>query len=173
MGLCLYGICFWLCIGYGLKGYGTQQYEVLDIATFCRLVNVVWQTDPRRHHFVRLHVILFSFGTVGLLTGLAISIAEFHDEIINLSRWTLFGRKIVNVDVDLSAVKMLQGVIAGCIIIPSFVGMILAATVNGHSFLLLGQQHCYASFVSARFGYLDDYWVNWIIKLSTWFGLNA
>lgn len=68
---------------------------------------------------------------------------------------------------------MLQGVVAICVIIPSLVGMILAGTVNGHSYLLLGQNSCYASFVSARFGYLDDYWVNWIIKLSTWFGLNS
>lgn len=74
---------------------------------------------------------------------------------------------------DLTSLKMLQGVIAACVIIPLLVGVILAGTVNGHSYLLLGQEHCYASFVSARFGYIDDYWVLWIVKFSTWLGLNT
>jgi hypothetical protein len=74
---------------------------------------------------------------------------------------------------DMDAREM-DAVIAGCIILPSAIGIIVAAVLNGHSYLVLGQSPgCYASYVSARFGYIDLYFVEWPIKLATWIGLNT
>ena len=67
VGTCLYGICFWLCIGYGLAGYGTRQYYVLNVPGFCDDPGISWQTDPWRRHFLLLHYALFLSGTLGLL----------------------------------------------------------------------------------------------------------
>lgn len=176
MGMCLYGTCFWLCIGYGLRGFGTQQYEVLDIPTFCRSFDIHWQTDPRRRHFVRLQSVLFSFGSVGLFAGLILWMqieGDLESFTLNPSDLKVFGRKPIDWDKSFSSTQIIQTVVAASIIIPEFVGLIIAGVLNGHSYLILGQEHCYASFVSARFGYLNDYWADWLVKVSTWLGLNT
>jgi hypothetical protein len=36
IGAGLYGVCFWLTIGYGLRGFGTRQYDILVIPYQCQ-----------------------------------------------------------------------------------------------------------------------------------------
>jgi len=63
--------------------------------------------------------------------------------------------------------------IKGLILLPTVVGVIMSAILNSHSYLILGQQHCYASFVSSSSGYLNVDIVSASTKLATFLGLNV
>jgi len=171
VGTCLYGLCFWLTIGYGLHGFGVRQYDVLNVPTFCQKVSVSWQTDPRRHHFVRIHSIIFASGTLGILIAIIIYISMTED--IKISNFAIAFRvyRRASVRVNFYSITILQTVVAICVIAPALVGVIMSAVINGHSYLILGQHECYASFVSGRYGYIDQYFTEWKIKLATWIGL--
>lgn len=175
-GICLYCTCFWLSIGYGRLGYGTQQYEVLNIPAFCQNLNISWQTDPRRHHFVQLHSLIFGSATLGVLIAVIVFIDQYEDfRISDFSvAFKIYRGRSVNMNLSyFRSVLILQTVVAICVIAPAVVGVIVAAVINGHNFLILGQKGCYASFVSGRFSYVDLYWVEWRVKVATWIGLNT
>jgi len=185
VGSCLYGICFWLCIGYGLKGFGVRQYDVIDVPAICQTLNISWQTDPRRKHFVRLNCVMFAAGSLGLLLALATGDVLAQDLRIAFDitkRKKLNNEELNNenasskrkqIDFTLHPTAILQQFIAICIILPSTVGVIIAGVLNGHNYLILGQHGCYASFVSGRYGYVDLYLVEWKIKLAAWIGLTT
>ena len=51
----------------------------------------------------------------------------------------------------------LKVVLVICFILPAIVGIILAAMMHSHLYLILLHKGCYGSFVSGKFGYLDLY----------------
>jgi hypothetical protein len=57
--------------------------------------------------------------------------------------------------------------------VPTIIALIVAGATNNYSYLILGQKHCYASFVSSRSGYLNKYIVEVSVKLGVFFGLNV
>jgi hypothetical protein len=67
IGVFMYGICLWLAIGYSVLGYGTKQYQTLNVPPYCQSLGVSWQTDPRRRYFVGLQVLIFISATAGLV----------------------------------------------------------------------------------------------------------
>ena len=155
IGVAIYVVCFWLCLGYGSLAYGVYQYDVLDVPSPCLEIGagfedtqISFQTDPRRNRFVILHTVIFSFASLGMLVSF------------------VFWRsrpKAYRVDLFLSAF----------ILLPVLVGIIVAAVVNGHQYLILNpRRYCFASYVSGRLGYLDLDWVTWKIKLATLLGLS-
>lgn len=50
-----------------------------------------------------------------------------------------------------------EGIVSLFVLVPTAIATIVAGVVNAHTYLVLGQQNCYASFVSSRLGYLDAY----------------
>ena len=69
-GFGMFIVCFWLLIGYCFLGYGTTQYEALDIPQYCQTLGISWQTDPRRRNFVRMQVIIFLSATLGFFVAI-------------------------------------------------------------------------------------------------------
>ena len=69
LGGCMYLVCFWLTIGYCFLGYGTRQYQALNIPPYCQSLGVSWQTDPRRKNFVRMQVVIFLSASVGFIVA--------------------------------------------------------------------------------------------------------
>jgi len=65
----MYLVCFWLCVGCCFLGYGTRQYQALNIPQYCQNLGVSWQTDPRRKNFVRLQVVIFASASVGFIVA--------------------------------------------------------------------------------------------------------
>lgn len=176
IGVVLYGMCFWLCVGYGLLGYGVRQYEVLKVSKYCEALNISWQSDPRRMHFVRLHSVMLACGTLGVFIAFTTLTHNFNPTgtriAFDITKKRLSEDDTKQIDVTLT-IERINSFIAGCVVMPAVAGVIVAGVLNGHSYLVLGQKQCYASFVSARFGYIDLYLVEWKIKLATWIGLNT
>jgi hypothetical protein len=96
---------------------------------------------------------MFAMGTAGLCGGM----------FLNLERQKL-GKH---------GGQYVQAAVACAILLPSVVGAIVAGVVNGHSYLLLNRNGCFASYVSGRFGYIDVDLIEWKIKLATWLGVNV
>lgn len=157
IGSCLYIVCFWLCVGYGSLGYGVQQYNMLSIPTQCQGFGP-FQTDPRRYHFVCLHVAVFTLGTVGL----------FYAIFLKLNDKSIIGRQLGR-----SSAEYVHAAVGLSILLPSIAGAIVAGVVNEHSYLILNRNGCFASYVSGRFGYIDVDLIEWKIKLATWLGVNV
>ena len=66
----MYLVCFWLVIGYCFLGYGTRQYEPLNIPPYCQTLGISRQTDPRRRNFVRLQAVIFISASVGFVVAI-------------------------------------------------------------------------------------------------------
>ena len=155
IGLTIYAMCFWLCVGYGSLGYGVYQYDVLDVPPAClelgagfQDTQTAFQTDPRRHYFVVLHVLSFAVSSFAFITAWSY-------------RGQGWGRKAV------------IGLLI-LISLPNFIGIIMAAAVNGHAYLVLNpRRYCFASYVSGRAGYLDLYWASWKVKLANLLGVHV
>lgn len=62
-------VCFWLVIGYSFLGYGTRQYQALNIPPYCQDLGVSWETDPRRRNFVRMQAVLFLSAAIGMVVA--------------------------------------------------------------------------------------------------------
>lgn len=152
VGSCLYGICFWLCIGYGLKGFGVRQYEVIDVLASCQTLNISWQTDPRRKRFVRLNCLMFAAGSLGLFKGGLLTVGGVVPEDLQIA-FDIMKRpnneelnneelndedassKRKQISFTLHPTEIMQRFIAICIILPSAIGIIIAGVLNGHSYL--------------------------------------
>ena len=224
-GFGMYIICFWLLIGYCFLGYGTRQYEALNIPQYCQNLGVSWQTDPRRRNFVRLQVIIFvaivsylrlkssreiwAVPTLGEAAARDLRLAQenvsqgfIQRTAASFGQWkrkqfggskkegpepmleptteprsiTILGRpvkipRIPKPKLDLS--EHLNTIVMMFVLFPFLAGVGLAAALNWHSYLLLGQKGCYASYVSGRWGYVDLELINFRVKLATWLGLNT
>jgi len=70
LGFGMWVVCFWLIIGYCFLGYGTRQYQVLNVPDYCQTLGISWQTDPRRANYVRLQAIIFLSATAGFSVAL-------------------------------------------------------------------------------------------------------
>jgi hypothetical protein len=67
IGVFMYVVSLWLVIGYSALGYGTRQYQALNIPPYCQTLGKSWQTDPRRRYFVGLQVLIFISATAGVV----------------------------------------------------------------------------------------------------------
>ena len=150
-----FGMCFWLCIGYTQLGYGTRQYTVLDVPDRCEHLPMSYQTDPRRYIFLSLHNVIFSLAILGFATA---AVAVWKD---NKVRYTA-ARTSADIYWQPPLLQTKVGRYLGVgvslfVLVPTAIATIVAGVVNAHTYLVLGQQNCYASFVSSRLGYLDAY----------------
>ena len=150
-----FGMCFWLCIGYTQLGYGTRQYTVLDVPDRCEHLPISYQTDPRRYIFLSLHNVIFSLAILGFATA---AVAVWKD---NKVRYTA-ARTSADIYRQPPLLQTKVGRYLGVgvslfVLVPTTIATIVAGVVNAHTYLVLGQQNCYASFVSSRLGYLDAY----------------
>lgn len=150
----IYAVCFWLTIGYGQLGYGTRQYEILQIPWLCTTSTVSFETDPRRGNFVGLHVATFIMGTLGLIMGLP----KICRELTTLEQ------------VDFRRTKW---ILATIFVLPQFIGIVISAADHSYPYLILNQDGCFASFVSGYRGYTELIDVPWIVKVATIIGLNS
>jgi hypothetical protein len=231
----MYGVCFWLVMGYCFLGYGIRQYQPLNIPPYCQSLDISWQTDPRRPNFVRMQVIIFVSASVGFLVALIAyvrpQIREYRElkeeqrrhavpteaeaaararrearenapkgyiegQLQRFGEWKggifaslpkggekysvkmpqlgRFGGNIINVPIpELHASEFLVPVVMAFVVLPFIAGFLMAIVLNSHKYLLLGQEGCYASYVSSCWGYLDLQLLNFRIKLATWLGLNT
>jgi len=151
----MYAVCFWLTIGYGQLGYGTQQYEILNIPFLCTPSSVQFQTDPRRGNFVGLHVTTFTMSTIAIL----------------IAAQGIFYRGTLSAEDALK--KSARWIIVILFILPQFIGLVIGAADHSHPYILIDQGGCFGSFVSGYRGYTELVEVPWIIKVSTIIGLNT
>ena len=153
----LYIICFWLCIGYGSLGYGTEQYHILFIPEECQYIDIQWQTDPRRVHFLRFHIIIFAFA----------SFVVVFVYLLDLRR-----RNAKSNEPDPGRRFMKAG-IPVLLILPYVAAILCAAILNPYSYIVLNRGNCWGSYVSGRVGYVDVEFQDWKRRLATWFGVNV
>jgi hypothetical protein len=171
VGACFYGVCFWLTIGYGRLGFATHQYDVLDIPEYCQNLAISWQTDPRRHFFVGIHCVLFACGSIGVFGCIILAANMLGDNQFKLDLSARLWRKQRVLEIRFPLIEIMQGVVGFSIIAPALVAVIMSAVLNGHEYLVLGQQGCYGSYVSSRFSYLDQDYVDFKIKAAAWLGV--
>jgi hypothetical protein len=155
VGIGMYLISFWLCVGYSQLGYATIQYEVLDIPSLCQS-DVAYHTDPRRRAFLSLHLAYFVTSTIAAFF-LWLAIAERGGS-----------KKGVVGHMDAGLLRILYLLF----VVPAFVGIIVSAVLHAHPYLILLREGCYASSVSGQFGYLDLPSVSWMIKVAVMMGIN-
>jgi hypothetical protein len=157
IGIGMYGVSFWLCIGYANRGYGTVQYDVLDVPTLCQAATA-YNTDPRRRAFLALHLTYFITANVAAFF-LLIAITE-------RSNSSKTKGQVGPMD------PCLKKTMALLLVIPAFYGFIVSAVLHGYPYLILLKDGCYASYVSGRFGFLDLPSVSWMIKVASMLGIN-
>jgi hypothetical protein len=163
----VYIVCFWLCIGYGSLGYGTEQYYILSVPEECQFRDVQWQTDPRRVHFLRFHIIIFAFASF-----VAAYLALFIDG--GEGRRPLWKMTVDEVQSEMKAqTRLRKYCIFLSLVLPNLAGVLCAGILNRYSYLLFSQQNCWASYVSGRFGYVDIEFHDWTRRIATWIGLNT
>ena len=163
--LIIWGLCFWLCIGYGFLKYGTRQYDVLELSEKCEYtgnnLSVSWQTDPRRVRFLDLHCVIFGFATWTFFEGWS----AFEKTKVDRERLThVYGQEIH---------KLLCWGVGIVVLICLAGGMVLAGLLNKADYLILTQNKCYASYVSSRVTYMNADVLDWIARASEWFGINV
>jgi hypothetical protein len=168
IGSCLYCVCFWLCIGYGSFGYGVRQYNVLNVPTACQMQWISYQTDPRRYQFVSLQTAIFACASLGMF----IALLNLRDNLPHLQMHFEYW-KDKSVKIDWEPAKHAHAYVAGLVLAPAIAGIVIAANNNRYDYLILGQDGCYASYVSGRWGYIDQDLVSWKVKVETWLGVNT
>ena len=159
----LWGVCCWLCVGYGFLNYGTLQYEVLELSGKCGLVGIggiSWQTDPRRVRILDLHYVIFGFGTLAFLEGWS----AFQRKKLDRERAIYFRGHELHKLLFLCACFSVLVCLAG--------GMVLSGLLNEANYLILNQHNCYASYVSSRNTYKNISFLDLAIRVSEWFGIN-
>jgi hypothetical protein len=117
-----------------------------------------------------MHIAMFVAGSLGLCIGLNGLVADPRtpSSPSNTSRPWLWLEKAR------SKIYQYIGLIIGMTIwFPTVAAVILAAVLNKYDYLLLEQQHCYASYVSSRWGYINIYILEWTTKVTTWLGVNV
>jgi hypothetical protein len=153
IGIVIYSISLWLVIGYAFLGYGTLQYEVLDIPSLCNQ-DVSYQTDPRRPAFLIMHETYFVISTIGFIILLRV----------------LYYRGTVAEEGPMP--NYLKVAVIICFVLPATAGTVLAAVMHSHRYLILLHNSCYGSFVSGKSGYLDLYTIPLAVKIGTMMGVN-
>jgi hypothetical protein len=156
IAVAVYGMNTWLTIGYVILSYGTHQYDALDIPVFCQATSTSLVLDPRRQHFVRLHIVLYIFGLIAILVTGIVAMRSRRGKSES-PIWRL-------------AVLL---ILSGTVVFPTLVGVILSGVLNRTDVLLLSSESCYASFVSGRFGYFTVDYYDWTQRLGEWFGVNV
>ena len=150
IGAALFSLTLWLSIGYGGLGYGTLQYDIINVPPLCDPFSSR-QTDPRQFVFMIMHEIYFGIAIFAFVL------------IIATIRRIPPGNEIP---------KTVNLVIAVCFILPPTIGMAFAAYEHSGAYLFLVQGGCYSSYVSGQFGYLNSPSVSWKLKAATLVGVN-
>ena len=165
MVLIIWGLCFWLCIGYAFLKYGTRQYDVLQLSQKCEYMgsehSISWQTDPRRVRFLDLHCVIFGLATGAFFEGWS---AYEKTKLGRERLMYIYGHEIH---------KLLYwgiGIIVLCCLAG---GITLAALVNQAHYLILTQNKCYASYVSSQISYMHANVLDLPGRVSEWFGVNV
>lgn len=153
IGAGIWIMSLWLVIGYS-RDYGTLQYDVLNIPSLCNQ-DVPYQTDPRRLAFLIMHQTYFFIATIGFFFLLFILHKRSHGEEGPVPNYL----KVVLVVI--------------CFILPAIAGIILAAVMHSHLYLILLHHGCYGSFVSGTFGYLNLYTIPRLVRITTIIGVNV
>lgn len=165
VAIIVWGLCFWLCIGYGFLKYGTRQYDVLELSQECEYagnnVSISWQTDPRRFRFLELHCVIFGFATWAFFEGWS----AFEKTKVGRERLThVYGQEIH---------KLLYWALGIVVLICLAGGMVLTGLLNEANYLILTQNKCYASYVSSRITYMNADALDSVARASEWFGINV
>ena len=162
----LWLMSLWLCIGYAFLGYGTRQYEILEIASSCLLdasySPISWQTDPRRIIFMYFHIVLFLLATWTFYENWA----SFHRAGIvrrdRLRFWKGFEvHKIISLMLGITLLVLLAA------------GTVMIGTLNETKYLLLNRNNCFGSYVSSRTTFMTVQSLDWPTRISVWFGMNV
>ena len=188
----VYCICFWLAVGYGCLGYGTEQYHIISVPGFCQFIDAAWQTDPRRVRFLLLHILIFSLATIGGLIHVSTlarqSILKFKSSIQaslivlgSIIRGVLgklilsYKSEAVDWDTALTRAKANQSMawLYGMLMFAHMAAILCAGLSNRNDFILLHHQSCWASYVSGRMAYVDIEFHEWERRIATWFGVNV
>jgi len=166
----LWGLCFWLVIGYAALDYGAEQYQVLNIPDQCTYLGVPWQTDPRRKGFLSLHICLFTFSSVAVCLAVYVYLRrrprpewDAYRERFGDQQYYEGRRKSFVGTVGLVLAMAIGGV--------SCAGAVWAGILNVSDYLILQREGCYASYVSSRFGYFEADAVNTYIKVAEFLGI--
>ena len=159
----MYIFSFWLTVGYGQFGYGTRQYEVLDIASACIGLDVSWQTDPRRAKFVIVQVIMLIISTVAFRGSLV---------FMTVLRGGT-GADLMHFKGNVAFVGIMASL---ALIAPSAYGIWATVNVNPSNYIILssgsGSNICYGNYISSRLGYVDSYWRDLIMTMNILLGVN-
>lgn len=166
----LWGVCLWLLIGYAALGYGTEQYQVLNVPDQCRYLGIPWQTDPRRKAFVATHICQFAFSSAALFIGIYVYVRRRPRPGWDAYRVD-FGEQQYWKERRKYFVRSVGIVLAMAICGVSCSGALYAGILNTYDYLLLQREGCYGSYVSSRCGYLESDIVNVYIKVSEFFGI--
>jgi len=156
IAVCVFIMCLWLTIGYDFLGYGVRQYHILQLPEQCENLGISWQTDPRRRHFVRLHTVIFLFAICGC--------------VIALKEWLHTSEEKWSEGARHKAMVASIGIMA---LIPTAFAALIVGVINRTDYLILGQRHCYASFVSSRFGYFMIDYIDWSARAAAWLGVHV
>jgi len=101
-------------------GHGLVQYNLLNVPDTCNGPNFSLPTDPRRAHFVALHAVTFAFCSAALLAGTMARCYGPHSAPLLKYRFRT---------------QYVQLLVAGVLVIPAFIGLIMSAVLNSHRFL--------------------------------------
>jgi hypothetical protein len=149
-------------------------------------LSIQWQTDPRRRHFLGLRIVLFIAGPLALPFAVVryfrqrVEIQNRERDLVlsrDEARWQAHSHELFIDAFDhfrgTLAAQSISYVLMWIMQLPTIIALIVAGSTNNHSYLILGQKHCYASFVSSRSGYMNAYIVEASVKLGVFFGLNV
>jgi hypothetical protein len=162
----LWLISLWLCIGYAFLGYGTQQYDVLEIASSCILdanyAPISWQTDPRRIVFMYFHIVLF-----GLATW------TFYENWASFQRTRIVRRDRIVFWKRFEVHKIMSLILGIVLLLFLAAGTVMIGILNEKEYILLNRNNCFGSYVSSRTTFITVQALDWPTRISVWFGMNV
>ena len=162
----LWLISLWLCIGYAFLGYGTRQYEILEIASSClrdaSYSPISWQTDPRRIIFMYFHIALFCFATW-----------TFFENWASLQRARIVRRDRLRFWKGFEVHKIMSWVLGIALLVLLAAGAVLSGILNEKEYVLLNRNNCFGSYVSSRITFMTVQCLDWPTRISVWFGMNV
>jgi hypothetical protein len=183
---------FWLAVGYGCPGYGTEQYYVISLPEFCQSLNAPWQTDPRRVCFLAFHLLIFSLATIGgvihvspparqsilrvkssvqasvivlgsiICSALGTCVERYKSDVVD------WDTALIQAEADKSMAWLYM-----TLMFAHMAAILCAGLSNRSKFILLHHESCWASYVSGRVAYVVIGFHEQDRRIATWFGVNV